>query len=68
MWTIKNISEDEALANAIAKMKARFPNLANIKDDKVVARNACRLSVAGLSGPELLALANAAGPLTDGEA
>lgn len=50
------------LQSALAKVRARFPHLAG-EPDEVVAQNACRLIVPGLSGPELLALAKKAGPI-----
>lgn len=62
-WTIPQISEAAALSNAIRKAVGQFPHLAKIKDRQTLARNACTLAVAHLSGPELLALSRAAGPL-----
>lgn len=49
------------LESALAKVKARFPHLAG-EPDEVVAQNACRLITPGLTGLELLAIANAAEP------
>lgn len=59
---MQNKTQEELLASALAKAKVRFPHLARL-DDKNCARNACRLVIPGLTGPELLALANAAGPI-----
>ena len=55
------MTQSTHLASALAKVKARFPHLAG-EPDEVVAQNACRLITPGLTGLELLALANAAGP------
>lgn len=53
------------LESALAKVRARFPHLAG-EPDAVVAQNACRLITPGLTGLELLALADAAGPRNAG--
>lgn len=57
-----NRSIEEALLSALAKAVKAFPHLANLPE-KDLARNACRLVIPGLTGLELLALTQAAGPL-----
>ena len=55
------MTQSTHLESALAKVRARFPHLAR-EPDAVVAQNACLLIVPGLTGLELLALVNAAGP------
>ena len=50
--------------SALTKAVKAFPHLAGLPE-RDLARNACRLVIPGLSGLELLALANAAGPLKE---
>ena len=55
---------DTHLKSALTKAVKAFPHLAGLPE-RDIARNACRLVIPGLSGLELLALANAAGPLKE---
>ena len=55
---------DKLLKSALTKAVKAFPHLSGLPE-RDIARNACRLVIPGLSGLELLALANAAGPLKE---
>lgn len=62
-WFITTISEADALKSAL--FKARVYHAAELEglEGQALAAKACDLGVPHLSGPEMLALARAAGPL-----
>lgn len=62
-WFIDSITEADALKSALCK--ARVCHAAELEglEGQALAAKACDLGVPHLSGPELLALARAAGPL-----
>lgn len=62
-WFIDSVSEADALKSALCK--ARVCHAAELEglQGQALAAKACDLGVPHLSGPELLALARAAGPL-----